>query len=104
MASEIADLPPNKRPINTVFQNYALFPHLTVAENVAFGLRMLGRPKVDIEARVGEMLALVQLSDHGRIASPISSRAGSSSGWRWPAPSRRRRRCCCSTSRSRRSI
>ncbi|MEO0821151.1 MAG: ABC transporter ATP-binding protein [Pseudomonadota bacterium] len=58
----IADRPPNRRPINTVFQNYALFPHLTVAENIAFGLRMLGRPKVYIEARVGEMLALVQLT------------------------------------------
>ncbi|MEM6422589.1 MAG: ABC transporter ATP-binding protein [Pseudomonadota bacterium] len=58
----IADLPPNKRPINTVFQNYALFPHLTVAENVGFGLRMLGRSKGDISARVAEMLALVQLS------------------------------------------
>jgi len=54
-------LPPNKRPINTVFQHYALFPHLTVAENVAFGLRMLGRSRSDTRARVDEMLRLVQL-------------------------------------------
>ena len=58
----IADLPPDKRPINTVFQNYALFPHLTVAENVGFGLRMLGRSKAAIETRVWEMLELVQLT------------------------------------------
>jgi len=57
----IAELPPNKRPINTVFQNYALFPHLTVAENVGFGLHMLGRPKAEATQRVAEMLNLVRL-------------------------------------------
>ncbi|MEM7530227.1 MAG: ABC transporter ATP-binding protein [Pseudomonadota bacterium] len=57
----IAELPPNKRPINTVFQNYALFQHLTVAENIAFGLRMLGRPKAEAADRVKKMLSLVQL-------------------------------------------
>jgi len=57
----LVDLPPDKRPINTVFQNYALFPHLTVAENVGFGLRMLGRSKSAIASRVAEMLDLVQL-------------------------------------------
>ncbi|MEM6622086.1 MAG: ABC transporter ATP-binding protein [Pseudomonadota bacterium] len=61
----VEKLPPNKRPINTVFQQYALFPHLTVAENIAFGLRMLGRNKADIASRVDEMLALVQLSEMG---------------------------------------
>ncbi|MEO0622811.1 MAG: ABC transporter ATP-binding protein [Pseudomonadota bacterium] len=62
----IAELPPNKRPINTVFQNYALFPHLTVAENVGFGLHMLGRPKAGAAKRVSEMLNLVQLADKGQ--------------------------------------
>ncbi|MEO1468204.1 MAG: ABC transporter ATP-binding protein [Pseudomonadota bacterium] len=62
----IAELPPNKRPINTVFQNYALFPHLTVAENIGFGMRMLGRSRAEVAARVDEMLALVQLSTMGR--------------------------------------
>jgi len=49
-------------PINTVFQNYALFPHLSVAQNVGFGLRMLGRGSADTNTRVAEMLDLVQLS------------------------------------------
>lgn len=57
----ISDLPPNRRPINTVFQNYALFPHMTVAENVAFGLQMLGKPADETAATVDEMLRLVQL-------------------------------------------
>ena len=42
----IAPLPPYKRPVNTVFQSYALFPHMSVAQNIGFGLEMLGRPKV----------------------------------------------------------
>ena len=57
----IADMPPFRRPINTVFQNYALFPHMTVAENIGFGLRMLGRSKADVAGRVAEMLALVKM-------------------------------------------
>jgi len=60
---DIAGLPPFKRPINTVFQSYALFPHLTVAQNVAFGLEMLGRSKAEITRRVGEMLRLVRMEE-----------------------------------------
>jgi spermidine/putrescine transport system ATP-binding protein len=59
----IIDLPPYKRPINTVFQSYALFPHLTVAQNIAFGLEMLGKPKPEIKATVAEMVELVQMSE-----------------------------------------
>ncbi len=58
----LLDAPPYKRPINTVFQNYALFPHMTVAENIAFGLQMLGTPKASVKATVGEMMELVQMS------------------------------------------
>ncbi len=58
---DITELPPHKRPVNTVFQNYALFPHMTVAENIGFGLKMLGRDGGDIDRRVGEMLELVQM-------------------------------------------
>ena len=59
---EIDKLPPNKRPVNTVFQSYALFPHMTVTENVAFGLEMLGGSRAEARAKAGEMLELVRLS------------------------------------------
>ncbi|MFE9365859.1 ABC transporter ATP-binding protein [Streptomyces sp. NPDC006978] len=61
---DITDLPPYKRPVNTVFQSYALFPHLDVSENVAFGLRRRGIKSV--KKQVGEMLDLVQLGDFAR--------------------------------------
>ena len=54
-------LPPFKRPVNTVFQSYALFPHLSVAQNIAFGLEESRKPKTEIAARVEEMLGLVKL-------------------------------------------
>jgi len=57
----ISALPPFKRPVNTVFQNYALFPHMTVAENIGFGLSMQDKPSDEIDATVSEMLALVQM-------------------------------------------
>lgn len=70
---DIAGLPPFKRPVNTVFQSYALFPHLTVSENVAFGLQMLGRPKDEIAARVAAMLKLVRMEElAGRRTDQIS--------------------------------
>ena len=61
---DITKLPPNKRPINTVFQNYALFPHLTIWENIAFGLKIAGRPKAEIKTEVEQMLSLIQMEDH----------------------------------------
>ena len=60
------ELPPNRRPVNTVFQSYALFPHLTAAQNIAFGLEAEGRPKAEVAARVDEALALVRMPGHGR--------------------------------------
>ncbi len=63
---DITHLPPERRPVNTVFQNYALFPHLTVWENVAFGLRMSGRPRAEIRSGVDTMLDLVRLTEHAR--------------------------------------
>lgn len=57
--------PPYQRPVNTVFQNYALFPHMSVEENVAFGLEMQKVPKADIRRRVAEALEMVQLPGYG---------------------------------------
>jgi len=61
--ADITADPPNRRKVNTVFQSYALFPHLTVTQNVGFGLQMLGRPKAEVAATAAEMLALVRLED-----------------------------------------
>ena len=63
---DIVSVPPYERPINMMFQSYALFPHLTVWDNIAFGLRRDGLPKEEIAARVEQMLALVQLTAYGK--------------------------------------
>ena len=60
---DITRLPINRRPFNTVFQDYALFPHMSVAGNVAYGLMVRGRSRKEIAKRVGEVLALVHLSE-----------------------------------------
>jgi spermidine/putrescine transport system ATP-binding protein len=61
----VNDLPPHRRNVNTVFQNYALFPHMTVADNVAFGLRMEGLPRRESGKRAAEYLELVDLGGLG---------------------------------------
>jgi putrescine transport system ATP-binding protein len=58
---DIARALPHQRPVNMMFQNYALFPHLTVRDNIAFGLKRAGMGRADIDARVAEMIALVKL-------------------------------------------
>ena len=63
---DITRLPPDKRQVNTVFQNYALFPHLTIWDNIAFGLRLRHLPKPEIAGRVEEMLDLIQLRDQAQ--------------------------------------
>lgn len=60
---DITHIPPNKRPVNTVFQNYALFPHLSIWENIAFGLRVAKRSQKEIEFEVDRMLHLIQLTE-----------------------------------------
>ena len=63
---DVANLPPYERPFNMMFQSYALFPHLDIWENVAFGLKREGLPKDEIKQRVGEMLDLVQLTPYAK--------------------------------------
>jgi spermidine/putrescine transport system ATP-binding protein len=60
---DMTSLPPEKRPVNTVFQNYALFPHLSVWENIAFGLKMAGRGRAEIKTAVERMLTLTRLEE-----------------------------------------
>ncbi|MGI3171122.1 ABC transporter ATP-binding protein [Pseudooceanicola sp. C21-150M6] len=59
---DISHLPPNRRPVNLMFQSYALFPHMTVAQNIAYGLEMERLPKAEIRARVDDMLHIIQLA------------------------------------------
>ncbi|MGB5741711.1 MAG: polyamine ABC transporter ATP-binding protein [Sedimenticolaceae bacterium] len=63
---DVTDLPPYRRPVNMMFQSYALFPHLSVADNVGFGLRQEGIARRDLKARVAEMLDLVQMGTFAR--------------------------------------
>ena len=70
---DVTDLPPEKRPVNTVFQSYALFPHMNVAKNVGYGLRVHGMDKKTAAARVEEMLELVQMSEYAnRMPAQLS--------------------------------
>jgi len=63
---DISELPPYKRPVNTIFQNYSLFPHMTVYDNVAFALRIRKSPKSQIRDQVRNMLALVKMGDQAQ--------------------------------------
>lgn len=65
---DLTRMPPHQRPVNTVFQDYALFPHLTIAENVAYGLRVRGQSRTDREAAVASAIAQVKL---GHVASRL---------------------------------
>ncbi len=60
---DITEVPPHRRSVNTVFQSYALFPHLSVRDNLAFGLRMRGLPAAERDARVDEIASFIQLGD-----------------------------------------
>ena len=96
-------VPPHRRPVNMMFQSYALFPHMSVGENIAFGLKQEGCRKAEIaRARrrdAGAGPARRARQSAGRTSSPAASASAS----RWPARSPSGRSCCCSTSRWRRS-
>ncbi|MGF1593700.1 MAG: ABC transporter ATP-binding protein [Kiloniellaceae bacterium] len=71
--SDMTAVPPNRRPINLMFQSYALFPHMTVAQNVAYGLEMEGCSRDETRQRVGEMLEMTELADfRGRKPDSLS--------------------------------
>ena len=63
---DISTLAPHQRPVNTVFQQYALFPHLSVADNVAFGLKRLNRPADEVRQRTADMLDLIRMAEYGQ--------------------------------------
>lgn len=63
---DISNMPPNKRPVNLMFQSYALFPHMSVAQNIAYGLEMERLPRGEIKSRVAEILEVIQLGDLAR--------------------------------------
>jgi putrescine transport system ATP-binding protein len=63
---DVAAMPPYERPVNMMFQSYALFPHLNIWENVAFGLKREGLPKAEVQQRTDEMLGLVQLTPYAQ--------------------------------------
>ncbi|MDN5876599.1 MAG: ABC transporter ATP-binding protein [Brevibacterium sp.] len=70
---DIVSLPPHRRPVNTVFQSYLLFPHMNIADNIAYGLKQSKTPKSEIAERVREVLALVQMEDFaGRKPEQLS--------------------------------
>ncbi|TSI17064.1 ABC transporter ATP-binding protein [Brevibacterium aurantiacum] len=70
---DIVSLPPHRRPVNTVFQSYLLFPHMNIADNIAYGLKQSKAPKSEIAERVREVLALVQMEDFaGRKPEQLS--------------------------------
>jgi ABC-type glutathione transport system ATPase component len=95
---DVSHAPPSARDYGIVFQSYALFPNLTIDQNVAYGLVNRRKSRGEIKSRVQELLSLVGLPGEGR-KYPGSCRAASSSASRSPGRSRRRRRCSSSTSR-----
>ncbi len=96
---DYAALPPYQREMGMVFHSYALFPHLTVAQNVTFGLRMRKLPKAEIDTRLEQTLRHGQADDDGRPLPPPAL-GGQQQRVAWHAHSPSAPRCCCSTSRS----
>ena len=76
---------PNKRDVNTVFQNYALFPHMSVEQNIGYALKIRKRPKAEIREEVKKMLELVQLAGYQRTQARGAFRRAEASGWPLPA-------------------
>ncbi len=88
---EMALQPPNHRPVNTVFQSYALFPHMTVVDNVAFGLRMKDTTKSDVATRAKRALDMVQLADRSDALAQATVRRHAAAGGPGPGVGQRTR-------------
>ncbi len=97
--ADVATDAPHVRPVNTVFQSYALFPLMTVWENVAFGLRYQKASKEETRRRVGEALELVQMQDYAK-RRPAQLSGGQQQRVALARALVSTPRCCCSTSRS----
>ncbi len=96
---DVTGVPPYDRAVNTVFQDYALFPHMTVGENVEYGLRVKGVGKEERRRRASEALATVRLPGY-EDRKPNQLSGDSSSGSRWRGRSSTNPGCCCSMSPS----
>src|SRR5271154_4842695 len=96
---DVTRVPPQRRDIGFVFQHYAAFKHMTVRDNVAFGLKIRRRPKAEVAEKVDNLLKIVGLSGF-QAATPTNSPAASASAWRWRVRWRWTRKCCCSTNHS----
>jgi ABC-type Fe3+/spermidine/putrescine transport system ATPase subunit len=99
---DMAGVPPNRRPVNMVFQSYAVFPHMSVAQNVAYGLKVSGVPRAETLPRVSQALAMVRL-DGLEERRPDQLSGGQLQRVALARALIKRPRCCCSTSPSRRS-
>ena len=95
----INDVPPHKRQVNTVFQRYALFTHLNIYENIAFGLRISKTPEDEIRRRVDEALALVNLSGYEKREHQLPVRRSAAAHRHRPRHCQPSPRFCCWTSR-----
>ena len=98
--ADVSAVAPHRRDVNTVFQSYALFPFLSVFDNVAFGLRYAKTTKAELRTRVGSALELVSMTSFASRRPVVSCPAASSSASRWPGRWCSTRRCCFLTSRS----
>ena len=98
---DLLDLPPNKRPVNLMFQSYALFPHMSVERNIAYGLEREKLPRAEVRRRTAEVLETVGLTALAkrRPGELNYASSGNASAWRSRARSSSGRACCCSTSR-----
>ena len=98
--TDVTGLPARLRDVNTVFQEYALFPHMTVAQNVEYGMRVRGVAKSERRRRTSDALDMVRLADQAATAPRSAVGRPAPARRAGPRARRRGRACCCSTSRS----